>query len=154
MEITYKLLSVKYGKENRIMKDIKEIIDNVMSLRDDIFDYITSTEHCIFYWISNKEVQNFIKAYPEDYEFKYHLSVININTTPLIKIIFDEHPDDIEYIERYTVLSTFRDTTKAQWMEWNGKVKELQISEKEKELKYYKKKVDETEKEIEKLKGK
>ena len=136
------------------MKDIKEIIDNVSSLRDDILDYITGTNHCLFNWISNKEVQNFITAYPEDYEFRYHLSVININTTPLIKIIFDEHPDDIEYIERYAVLSTFRDTTKAQWMTWNGKLKEMQISEKEKELKYYKKKVNETKNEIEELKGK
>ena len=136
------------------MKDIKEIIDNVSSLRDDILDYITSTEHCLFNWISNKEVQNFITAYPDDYENRFHITVLYVSSSPLIKISFDDHPDDIEYIERYTVLSTFRDTTKARWMEWNGKVKELQISEKEKELKYYKKKVDETEKEIEKLKGK
>ena len=79
---------------------------------------------------------------------------MNISDTPLIKIIFDEHPDDIVSIERYIMLSTFRDTTKARWMEWNGKVKALQISEKEEELNYYKKKVDETEKEIEELKRK
>lgn len=136
------------------MKDIKEIIDNVSSLRDDILDYITGTEHCLFNWISNKEIQNFIKAYPEDYENMFHLTVRYASPSPLIKISFVDHPDDIEYIERYTVLSTFRDTTKARWMEWNGKVKELQISEKEEELKYYKKKVDETEKEIEELKRK
>lgn len=136
------------------MKDIKEIIDNAISLRDDIVDYITSTEHCIFYWISNKEVQNFITAYPDDYENRFHITILYVSSSPLIKISFDEHPDDIEYIERYTVLSTFRDTTKARWMEWNGKVKELQISEKEEELKYYKKKVGETEKEIEELKRK
>lgn len=134
------------------MKDIKEIIDNVNSLRNNILDYITSTEHCLFNWISNKEVQDFIKAYPEDYEYMFHLSVSNIGTSPLIKISFDEHPDDIPYIERYTVLPTFRDTTKARWMEWNGKVKEIQISEKEKELNYYKNMVDKTEKELEELK--
>jgi len=134
------------------MKDIKEIIDNVNSLRDDILDYITSTEHCLFNWISNKEVQDFIKAYPEDYEFMFHLSVISVDASPLIKISFDEHPNNITYMNIYTVLSTFRDTTKARWMEWNGKVKELQISEKEKELNYYKKKVYETENAIEELK--
>lgn len=136
------------------MKDIKEIIDNVSSLRDDILDYITGTDHCLFNWISNKEVQNFIKAYPDDYENRFYITVLYVSSSPLIKISFDDHPDDIEYIERYTVLSTFRDTTKVRWMEWNGKVKELQISEKEEELKYYKKKVYETEKEIEELKRK
>ncbi len=82
----------------------------------------------------------------------FHLTVRYASSTPLIKISFVDHPDDIEYIERYTVLSTFRDTTKAQWMTWNGKLKEMQISEKEKTLNYYKKKIDEIEKEIEELK--
>lgn len=67
-------------------------------------------------------------------------------------IKFDEHPNDIESIERYGILYTFRDTVKARWLEWNGKVKELQIKEKEKELAYYKKKVSDTEKEINELK--
>jgi hypothetical protein len=136
------------------MKEIKEIIDNVELLRNDILNYIISTENCLFNWISNKEVQDFIKAYPEDYEYMFNLSVSNIGISPLIKISFDEHPNDISYIERNTVLTTFRDTTKARWMEWNGKVKELQISEKEKELNYYKNMVDKTEKEIEELKSK
>ena len=132
--------------------DIKEILNDITWLEDEILDYITSTEHCLFNWISNKEIQNFIKAYPEDYENMFHLTVRYASSTPLIKISFVDHPDDIEYIERYTVLSTFRDTTKAQWMTWNGKVKEMQISEKEKTLNYYKKKVDEIEKAIEELK--
>lgn len=67
-------------------------------------------------------------------------------------IKFDDHPNDVTDIVRYAVLFTFRDTVKARWMEWNGKVKELQIEEKEKELIYYKKKVVETEKEINELK--
>lgn len=132
--------------------DIKEILNDITWLEDEILDYITSTEHCLFNWISNKEIQNFIKAYPEDYENMFHLTVRYASSTPLIKISFVDHPDDIEYIERYTVLSTFRDTTKAQWMTWNGKLKEMQISEKEKTLNYYKKKVDEIEKAIEELK--
>lgn len=132
--------------------DIKEILNGITWLEDEILDYITSTEHCLFNWISNKEIQNFIKAYPEDYENMFHLTVRYASSTPLIKISFVDHPDDIEYIERYTVLSTFRDTTKAQWMTWNGKLKEMQISEKEKTLNYYKKEIDEIEKEIEELK--
>lgn len=100
--------------------DIKEILNNITSLEDEILDYITSTEHCLFNWISNKEVQNFIKAYPEDYEDMFRLTVRYASSTPLIMISFVDHPDDIEYIERYTVLSTFRDTTKARWMEWKS----------------------------------
>ena len=136
------------------MKDIKEIIDNANTVCFDILDYITSTEHCLFNWISNKEVQDFIKAYPEDYEDMYHLSVssISLGVSPLIKISFDEHPDDIPYIERYATLPTFRISAYAGWRDWNGKMKELQISEKEKELNYYKKKVSETEKELKDLK--
>ena len=38
-------------------------------------------------------------------------------------------------------------------MEWNGKVKELQIKEKEEELAYYKDKIGEIEKEILELKN-
>lgn len=136
------------------MTDIEMILDNISSIKDEVLDYIKSTEHCLFNWISNREVQNFIREYPEDYEDKFHLTVCSIGSSPLIRISFDEHPDDISYIERYAILTTFRETTKARWMEWNGKVKELQISEKEKELNYYKNMVDKTEKEIKELKEK
>ena len=95
-----------------------------------------------------------LECKPEDYEDMFHLSVTTVGASPLIRISFDEHPDDVTCIERYTVLTTFRNVTKARWMEWNGKVKELQISDKEKELNYYKKMVSETEKEIEELKSK
>jgi hypothetical protein len=67
-------------------------------------------------------------------------------------IKFDDHPNDIRSIERYANLITFRVSVYAKWREWNGKVKELQIKEKEKELAYYKEKVISTEKEIKELK--
>ncbi len=66
---------------------------------------------------------------------------------------FDSHPNDIISIERYCVLYTFRDTVKARWLQWNDKVKELQIEEKEEELAYHKKRVDEIEKAILELKN-
>lgn len=132
--------------------EVKDLIDRISALNSDIYKYITDTEHWLFYWIANKEVQDFIKEYPEDYEDRVDLQVRNISSSPSFVIKFDEHPYDIESIERYGVLSTFRDTVKAKWLEWNGKVKEMQISDKEKELAYYKKKVVETEKEIKELK--
>ena len=133
--------------------EVKELINRISVLNSDIYKYITDTEHWLFYWIANKEVQDFIKEYPEDYEDRVHLQVSNISSSPSFVIKFDEHPDDIGSIERYAVLYTFRDVVKARWLEWNGKVKELQIEEKENELAYYKEKVSETEKAILELKN-
>ena len=131
--------------------EAKEIIEKISSIEEEIYNYIINTEHWIFYWIANKEVQNFIKEYPEDYDDRVHLQV-GISSSPSFVINFDEHPNDVESIERYANLVTFRDSVKAKWLEWNGKVKERQIEEKEKELAYYKEKVVKTEKEIQELK--
>ena len=134
--------------------EVKEIINKISSIEGEIYNYIINTEHWLFYWITNSEVQDFIKEYPEDYEDRVHLQVSNISSSPSFIIKFDEHPNDIESIERYAVLYTFRDVVRARWLEWNGKVKELQIKEKEKELAYHKVKVGEIEKEILELKKK
>ena len=133
--------------------EVKEIINKISSIEGEIYNYIINTEHWLFYWITNSEVQDFIKEYPEDYEDRVHLQVSNIGSSPSFVIKFDEHPNDIGSIERYAVLYTFRDVVKARWLEWNGKVKELQIKEKEEELAYHKKKVGEIEKEILELKN-
>ena len=133
--------------------EVKEIINNISLIRKKIYDYIINTEHWLFYWIRNKEVQDFVKEYPEDYDNRVHLQVSSISPSPSFAIIFDEHPDDIESIERCAVLYTFRDMAKARWLEWNGKVKELQIKEKEEELAFYKKQIDKIEKEVLELKN-
>lgn len=132
--------------------EAKEIIDRITSTEKEVYNYITNTEHWLFYWITNKEVQDFIKEYPEDYENKVHLSIYLLSPTLQVKISFDDHPNDVKYIQRCGVIFTFRDTVKARWLEWNGKVKEFQIKEKEEELAYYKKKVVEAENELNKLK--
>ena len=133
--------------------EAKEIIDRITSIEKEVYNYITNTEHWLFYWITNKEVQDFIKEYPEDYEDRIHLSIYSLSpSSTQVEITFDDHPDRIVHIQRYGVISTFRDSVKARWMEWNGKVKDMQINEKEKELAYYKEKVVETEKEIKELK--
>jgi len=134
--------------------EVKEIIDKISSIEKEIYDYVIGTEHWLFYWITNREVQDFIKEYPEDYESMIHLQISNISAAPSFVIKFDDHPNDIESIERFAHLYTFRDSVKARWLEWNGKVKELQIKEKEEELAYHKEKVDELEKEILELKNK
>lgn len=132
--------------------ELKNLLSKIETVEKDILDYILNTEHYIFNWISNKEVQNFIQEYPDDYEDMIYLRVINASSSPTIRIYFEDHRNGVEYIERDTVLSTFRDTTKARWFEWNGKVKERQILEKEQEIEYFKERLEKTEKELEKLK--
>lgn len=133
--------------------EAKEIIEKVSSIEEEVYNYIINTEHWLFYWITNKEVQDFIKEYPEDYEDRVHLSIYSLSpNSPQFEISFDDHPNDVGYIQRYGIISTFRDSVKARWLEWSGKVKELQIMDKERQLAYYKKKVVETEKEINELK--
>ena len=136
------------------MEEVKNLIFKIEDIQKDIYDYITNTEHYIFYWISNREVQDFIKEYPDDYEDMIYLRVIEVSSLPVIRIYFEDHPDSIEYIERYANLSTFRHAAKAQWLEWKGNVKEKQILEKEQQLEYYKEQLEKTEKELEELKRK
>lgn len=97
--------------------EVKELINRIYVLDSDIYKYITDTEHWLFYWIVNKEVQDFIKEYPKEYEDMVHLSVEYLGASPMVKIIFDEHPNDIVSIQRYANLATFRDTVKAKWLE-------------------------------------
>lgn len=132
--------------------DVIELIDKICLIEKEIYNYIIDTEHWLFYWIENKEVQDFIKEYPEDYNDRVHLQVIGISSIPFFRIKFDDHPNDIEYIERFANLDTFRNSVKAGWLRWDGKVKELQIKDKEEELAYHKDKVDKIEKEILELK--
>lgn len=134
------------------MEEVKNLISKIENVEMDILDYILNTEHYIFYWIENKEVQNFIQEYPDEYKDMFYIIVKDASIFPIIKICFEEHPDGVGYIERSAYLSTFRDTTKARWLEWNGNVKERQILEKEQEVEYFKKKLEESEKELEYLK--
>ena len=124
---------------------VNELIERYCSLNDDIRDYIVNTPHCIMYWIGNEEVQRFIEEYPDDYEDMFDIRVLNVSTSPSVRITFHDHPDGVMSIERYCVLSTFRDSVNASWLKWNGKVKELRIKELREELEYFKRKVAETE---------
>ena len=132
--------------------ELKNILSKIENVEMDILDYILNTDHYIFYWIENKEVQNFIQEYPDEYNDMFYIIVKDASIFPTIKICFEDHPDGVGYIERSAYLSTFRDTTKAKWLEWNGKVKEKQIAEKEEELNYHKERIETIEKELEELK--
>ena len=127
---------------------VKTLTDEITSLDNKIIDYIESTENWIFYWIDCKEVQKFVEAYPEDYEIMAHVSVRNISVSPLVRIYFDEHPDNVENIEQYAPLPYFRETVNANWLKWNGRVQELKRLEIEKEIHFHKKRIAELESEL------
>lgn len=135
-----------------IYSDKEDLIDEITSLTNKVYDYVINTEHWLFYWITNKEVQDFIIEHPEDYEDMVHLEVVNIAISPEFLIKFENHPYGIDRIERYAVLATFRDSVKARWLEYNGDIKKIQINEKVQELEYHKNKITEIEKELEELK--
>lgn len=133
--------------------ELKNIISKIEDVQNDILDYIVSTEHYIFNWIYDKEVQEFIEEYPDNYEDRIYLRVIKSCVTPTIRIYFEDHRNGVEYIERDAILPTFKDSAKARWFEWNGMVKEKQIAEKEAQLEYYREQLEKTEKELEYLKN-
>jgi len=131
--------------------EAEEIIEKISLIEKAIRDYVINTEHWIFYWIDTEEVQDFIKEYPDGYEDRIDLRIGTINNSIIsFSIVFDGHPYCLE-ISRFGILHTFRDTVKAKWMEWNGKIKEMQIEEKKEDLAYHKRKVEEIEKELNEL---
>ena len=124
----------------------KELIERCSSLIHDIREYIVHTPHCIMYWMGNEEVQRFIEEYPDDYEDMFDIEVLSVSaSSPSVRIKFHAHPDGITSIVSFCNLPTFRVSTNASWLKWNGKVKELRIEELREELEYFKRKVSETE---------
>lgn len=53
--------------------ELENLLSKIEIVEKDILDYILNTEHYIFNWISNKEVQNFIQEYPNEYEDMIYL---------------------------------------------------------------------------------
>ena len=91
--------------------EANEILDNITSIKRNIREYIISTKHWIFYWISVPEVKEFVEAFPETYEECVDISVEEINeVSQSIRITFYDHPNEVESIKRYVTLRTFRDS--------------------------------------------
>lgn len=125
--------------------EVKEFADRYNSLKHDIREYIVNTPHCIMYWIRNEEVQRFIEEYSDDYEDMFDIDVLSVSLSPSIRITFDEHPDEVTNIVRFCDLLTFRDSVNESYLKWNGKIKEIRIENLNNDLKFYKRKVAETE---------
>lgn len=135
-------------------KNINDIIQTINDIRIDVYRFITSTEHWLFYWIENKEVQDFIEEFPEDCEQKATLEITRFDNACSCRIIFDEHPYGVESIERFCTLAIFQNTVKVNYESWNDRVKEMKLEKLNKELDFYKKQVTETEDKIKQILGK
>lgn len=125
--------------------NIKDIIQRIDDVSVEVQRYIYDTEHWLLYWLPNKEVQDFIKEYPDDFEDKVHLVVDYVSGSCQVTIKFEDHPNDITSIQRYCVLAAFRDSVKARYAEYKGDIKKYQLKEIKSALKYYKRKVEEME---------
>ena len=142
-------------------QQLSDLLDKISCLRQEVQDYITNTEHYIFYWISENEViKDFIKQHPDDYEELIEISVESItNASAYVRIQLGKESDDDDdeeepvVIRRYCHFSTFKEHTHDRWERFNGKIKEARIKEVQKIIDYYKAKLDEYENQLKGLKG-
>ena len=137
-------------------RNIVDVVKDAASILKEVKEYILNTEHYIFYWIANQEIKDYIEEYPDDFEDRINISVESLRGNSVtVSIEFTStHPHNHDYIDRYCVLSTFRDTVKAKYAEFGGSVIQLMIKEAEEQLDYYEEQVEKTKKEIEELKKK
>lgn len=107
----------------------EEIKHAAIVLKNEIKKYILDTPHWIVYWIANKEIKELIDEYPNDYEDRVSIEVDSIDVNPSIRINFDNHPYEIEYITRFCNLSNFRKEVEKKWSELEGNINEYRIKE-------------------------
>lgn len=136
-------------------RNILDIIEDIIKLRQEVEQYILNTPHYIFYWIANREIKDYIEEFPEDFEENIAIKVDGVSgCTATITIIFNHaHPYGVESIKRFCVLSSFREVTEKYYAEFNGSITELKLKELHKQLDYYKKKVSDLEEDIAKIKS-
>ena len=132
--------------------DILEVIDRVNECQKDILKYIYNFEGWPLYWITNVEVEEFIKFYPDDFEERMYLEVSNLNgNSCTFNIYFHDHPNDVDRITRSCILSTFKDTLSARKAEKKGKMKEYKKQQLLDAKTYYENCLEDVEKRIKEL---
>lgn len=134
-------------------RNILDIIGNICELKEEVERYILNTPHYIFYWITNREIKDYIEAFPEDFEDNIALKVDDVSGgSATVTITFNhDHPNDVDSIQRFCFLPSFREFTEEHYAEFNGSITKLKLKELQKELDYHKKKVSELEEKIAQL---
>ena len=136
-------------------RNILKTIEDIDKLFKEVRSYILNTEHYIFYWIANREIKDYIEEYPDDFEDNIKLTVDELNggNSVTVEIEFEyDHPHNVERIQRFCHLDTFRDEVKFRFAEYKGSIAELRLKEAERDLEHYKKYIAEEEEKIAELK--
>ena len=132
--------------------NIKEIIGKMDGIINEIERYIENTDNNLFYWIINNDVRAFIEEYPNDYKDMYQLRVLSVgNSSALVKISFDEHPNGVREMDRYCILPNFRNNANAEYERFNGNLIQLRRKELEDNLKYHEERIKLIKEEIQKV---
>jgi len=136
------------------MRDIKEILNDITTLEDEVYHYIKSTPNWICYWLDNPNIKDFLIAHPDDYNQNVSLELISIDTSMFTcnVYLYERETDTEECVELVGFLSNFRQTVEARWKEWKSDYKQRKIKEIEEGIVFHKEKVVTLEKELNKLK--
>lgn len=132
--------------------DILDVINRINECQKDILEYIYSFEGWPLYWITNEEVKEFIRFYPDDFEERMYLEVEYIKGNSCVfRIYFHDHPNDVDRITRCCVLSTFKDVLSARKAEYKGNMKEYKKQQLLESKEYYENCLKDVEKRIKEL---
>lgn len=123
-------------------QQLSDILKNYEDLKKQVYDFITNTEHFIFYWIEEGEVKSFIKKNPDNYEELIKLSVVSISETSAWVIIRFANANNLS---TRCDFGSFKEYTLYQWEKFNGQLKQHRIRQIKNEINYYRQKLAENE---------
>ena len=123
-------------------QQLSDILKNYEDLKKQVYDFITNTEHFIFYWIEEGEVKSFIKKNPDNYEELMKLSVVSISETSAWVIIRFANANNLS---TRCDFGSFKEYTLYQWEKFNGQLKQHRIRQIKNEINYYRQKLAENE---------
>ena len=139
-------------KRNNI-RDIKEILNDITTLEDEVYHYVRSTPNWIFYWLDNPNIKDFLIAHPDDYNRYVSLEIISIDSTFQCEVyLYERESDTEECVELVGSLSNFRQTVEERWKEWKSDYREKKINDIEQALAFHKEKIASLENDLNKLK--
>lgn len=130
-------------------QQLSDILKNYEDLKKQVHDFITNTEHFIFYWLEEGEVKSFIKKNPDNYEELIKLSVVSISDTSAWVIIHLGKKN----MQTRCDFGPFKEYTLYQWDKFNGKLKQHRIRQIQNEIEFHKQRIAENEELLKGLKG-
>lgn len=131
-------------------QQLSDILKNYEDLKKQVHDFITNTEHFIFYWIEEGEVKSFIKKNPDNYEELMKLSVVSISETSAWVIISFANAKNLS---TRCDFGSFKEYTLYQWEKFNGRLKQHRIRQIQNEIEFHKQRIAENEELLKGLKG-